>query len=73
MRAFEAPGDHLAAEILGQQKKLLEFMRTMMVEPDIVLLDEPFWHNPALTEQPTESLDGPRRVTFLLISHEMSR
>jgi ABC-type branched-subunit amino acid transport system ATPase component len=67
--------DHLAAEISGGQKKLLEFMRTMMVEPDIVLLDEPFGGvNPALTDRLTELvLDANAKEgrTFLLISHEM--
>jgi ABC-type branched-subunit amino acid transport system ATPase component len=67
--------DHLAAEISGGQKKLLEFMRTTMVEPDIVLLDEPFGGvNPALTDRLTELvLDANAKEgrTFLLISHEM--
>ena len=45
----------VAVEISGGQKKLLEFMRTMMVEPDLILLDEPFGGiNPALAERLTE-------------------
>ena len=66
---------HVAAEISGGQKKLLEFMRTQMAEPDLILLDEPFGGvNPALTERLTElvlesNAKGGR--TFLLISHEM--
>jgi ABC-type branched-subunit amino acid transport system ATPase component len=64
-----------AAEISGGQKKLLEFMRTMMAGPDIVLLDEPFGGvNPALTDRLTELvLDANAKEgrTFLLISHEM--
>jgi branched-chain amino acid transport system ATP-binding protein len=63
-----------AVEISGGQKKLLEFIRTMMTEPALVLLDEPFnGINPALIEV----LIGMIRrmnaagTTFLLISHEM--
>ena len=66
---------HVAAEISGGQKKLLEFMRTQMAEPEIILLDEPFGGvNPALTERLTELvLESNARDgrTFLLISHEM--
>src|SRR3546814_4776660 len=40
-----------AAEISGGQKKLLEFVRTMMTDPALILLDEPFnGINPALIE-----------------------
>ena len=66
--------DNPAVEISGGQKKLLEFIRTMMTEPALVLLDEPFnGINPALIEV----LIGMIRrmnaagTTFLLISHEM--
>jgi branched-chain amino acid transport system ATP-binding protein len=66
---------HVAIEISGGQKKLLEFMRTMMFDPDMVLLDEPFGGiNPALVERLTEivlQLNRERGKTFLLISHEM--
>ena len=66
---------HVAAEISGGQKKLLEFMRTQMAEPDIILLDEPFGGvNPALTERLTELVlesNAKDGRTFLLISHEM--
>ena len=66
--------DNPAVEISGGQKKLLEFMRTMMSNPDLILLDEPFnGINPALIEV---LIDIVRRLnregkTFLLISHEM--
>jgi branched-chain amino acid transport system ATP-binding protein len=70
---------HLAAapaiEISGGQKKLLEFMRTMMADPALVLLDEPFnGINPALIDLLVEivlQLNRERGKTFLLISHEM--
>jgi branched-chain amino acid transport system ATP-binding protein len=67
--------DQVAIEVSGGQKKLLEFMRTMMADPDLILLDEPFGGiNPALAERLTEivlQLNRERGKTFLLISHEM--
>jgi ABC-type branched-subunit amino acid transport system ATPase component len=65
----------VAIEVSGGQKKLLEFMRTMMFDPDLILLDEPFGGiNPALVERLSEivlQLNRERGKTFLLISHEM--
>ena len=67
--------DQVAIEVSGGQKKLLEFVRTMMVDPDLVLLDEPFGGiNPALVERLSEmvlELNREQGKTFLLISHEM--
>jgi ABC-type branched-subunit amino acid transport system ATPase component len=67
--------DQVAIEISGGQKKLLEFMRTLMAEPDLILLDEPFGGiNPALIERLTDivlELNRTQGKTFLLISHEM--
>ncbi len=67
--------DQPAVEVSGGQKKLLEFMRTMMAEPELVLLDEPFGGiNPALVERLSEivlDLNRKEGKTFLLISHEM--
>ncbi len=67
--------DQPAIEISGGQKKLLEFMRTMMNDPDLILLDEPFnGVNPALIERLIEivlKLKNEQGKTFLLISHEM--
>jgi ABC-type branched-subunit amino acid transport system ATPase component len=67
--------DQVAIEVSGGQRKLLEFMRTMMFDPELVLLDEPFGGiNPALVERLTEivlQLNRERGKTFLLISHEM--
>jgi ABC-type branched-subunit amino acid transport system ATPase component len=67
--------DHVAIEISGGQKKLLEFMRTMMFDPDMILLDEPFGGiNPALVDRLTGivlRLNREQGKTFLLISHEM--
>jgi len=67
--------DHVAIEVSGGQKKLLEFMRTMMFDPELILLDEPFGGiNPALVERLTDivlRLNREQSKTFLLISHEM--
>ncbi len=66
---------HVAVEISGGQKKLLEFLRTLMFDPELILLDEPFGGiNPALVDRLTEIVQGLNRdqgKTFLLISHEM--
>ncbi len=65
----------VAVEISGGQKKLLEFLRTLMADPELILLDEPFGGiNPALIERLTgivTALNRDRGKTFLLISHEM--
>jgi ABC-type branched-subunit amino acid transport system ATPase component len=64
-----------AAEISGGQKKLLEFMRMLMAEPRLILLDEPFGGvNPALVDRLTELVletNAKDGRTILLISHEM--
>jgi len=67
--------DQLAVEISGGQKKLLEFIRTMMADPEVILLDEPFAGvNPGLIERLIEitfELNRGRGKTFLLISHDI--
>ncbi len=67
--------DQLGVEISGGQKKLLEFMRTMMADPEVVLMDEPFAGvNPALIDRLIEitfELNKTRSKTFLLISHDI--
>jgi ABC-type branched-subunit amino acid transport system ATPase component len=64
-----------AFEISGGQKKLLEFVRTLIRNPQLVLLDEPFnGVSPALIEVLVDMvlrLNESRGTTFLLISHEM--
>jgi branched-chain amino acid transport system ATP-binding protein len=67
--------DQFAVEISGGQKKLLEFMRTMMADPEVILLDEPFAGvNPGLIDRLIEitfELNRTRGKTFLLISHDI--
>ncbi len=70
--------DHLADEyasgLSGGQRKLLELGRVLMMDPDLILLDEPVAGvNPALTD---ELLDRIRELndrgrTILLIEHDM--
>jgi len=67
--------NQLGVEISGGQKKLLEFVRTMMADPELILLDEPFAGvNPGLIERLIEvtfELNQTRGKTFLLISHDI--
>lgn len=70
---------HLANEYAGNlsggQKKLLELARTLMADPQLVLLDEPAAGvNPSLMgrlRDRIEQLNRERGITFLLIEHDM--
>ncbi|MGH7071777.1 MAG: ABC transporter ATP-binding protein, partial [Acetobacteraceae bacterium] len=67
--------DEYAGRLSGGQKKLLELARTLMVEPRIVLLDEPAAGiNRTLLKtlsQTIRYLCDQRGITFLLIEHDM--
>jgi branched-chain amino acid transport system ATP-binding protein len=66
--------DQPAAVLSGGQHKLLELARILMVDPDIVLLDEPAAGvNPVLLETLVERIMELNRggLTFLLIEHNM--
>jgi branched-chain amino acid transport system ATP-binding protein len=71
--------DHLAGEYAGNlsggQRKLLELARALMVDPDLLLLDEPFAGvNPTLEEKLLDRIHGLREsqnLTFLLVEHDM--
>lgn len=64
-----------ADELSGGQKKLLELARVLMLEPDLILLDEPAAGiNPALMD---DIIDDIRRINrqgtaILVIEHDMS-
>ncbi len=67
--------DEYASNLSGGQKKLLEFGRTMMTDPEIILLDEPgAGVNPTLMKKLNgyiERLRTDEGVTFFLIEHDM--
>lgn len=64
-----------AGALSGGQKKLLELAKSMMAEPDLVLLDEPgAGVNPTLMNKLIEkikALSKEKKMTFFLIEHDM--
>jgi branched-chain amino acid transport system ATP-binding protein len=66
--------NELAGQLSGGQQKLLELARVLMIEPDLILLDEPAAGvNPALLETLIEKLAAlnARGMSFLIIEHNM--
>lgn len=67
--------DEYAGNLSGGQKKLLELAKTMMADPDLVLLDEPgAGVNRTLMKKLTDNvreLCGEKGITFLIIEHDM--
>jgi branched-chain amino acid transport system ATP-binding protein len=67
--------DEYAARLSGGQKKLLELARTLMADPEMVLLDEPgAGVNPTLMRRLADNIEylcRERGITFLLIEHDM--
>jgi branched-chain amino acid transport system ATP-binding protein len=67
--------DQNGEDLSGGQKKLLELARVLMLDPDVIMLDEPSAGvNPALMD---DILDHIRRLneegrTILVIEHDMS-
>ena len=67
--------DAYAADLSGGQKKLLELARTLMIDCDLILLDEPgAGVNPALMSTLVEMIRALNRdhgKTFLIVEHDM--
>ena len=67
--------DHYAGTLSGGQRKLLELARALMLQPRLVLLDEPMAGvNPSLGRQLLEHMQTLRAdlgVTFVFIEHDM--
>ncbi|MEE9202967.1 MAG: ABC transporter ATP-binding protein [Dehalococcoidia bacterium] len=68
--------DEYAGNLSSGQKKLLELARTLMAEPQMVLLDEPAAGvNPTLMKDLVEYIRRScyeKGITFLLIEHDMN-
>jgi len=72
--ALAGKAGELAGRLSGGQQKLLELARVLMVEPRLILLDEPAAGvNPALLETLVERIVALNRrgITFLVIEHNM--
>lgn len=67
--------DEYASSLSGGQKKLLELARSMMADPEMVLLDEPgAGVNPTLMKKliaNIRTLCEEKDITFFLIEHDM--
>jgi len=69
-----AKANELAGVLSGGQQKLLELARVLMVEPRLILLDEPAAGvNPALLEDIIERIATlhARGIGFLIVEHNM--
>jgi branched-chain amino acid transport system ATP-binding protein len=67
-------GDDFAGSLSGGQRKLLEMARALMVEPTMVMLDEPMAGvNPALTQSLLGHVKDLRAqgMTVLFVEHDM--
>ena len=66
--------DEFAGTLSGGQRKLLEMARALMVEPELVMLDEPMAGvNPALKQSLLDHVKGlaEEGMTVLFVEHDM--
>jgi branched-chain amino acid transport system ATP-binding protein len=66
--------DEFAGSLSGGQRKLLEMARALMVEPTMVMLDEPMAGvNPALTQSLLQHVKSLREdgMTVMFVEHDM--
>ncbi len=71
---LDAKRDDFAGSLSGGQRKLLEMARALMVEPTMVMLDEPMAGvNPALTQSLLGHVKDLREqgMTVLFVEHDM--
>jgi len=66
--------DTPASELSGGQQKLLEFVRALMTDPKVVLMDEPFAGvHPSVKEVMRDRIQEVNRsgTSFVIVSHEI--
>jgi neutral amino acid transport system ATP-binding protein len=71
---LDAKRDDFAGSLSGGQRKLLEMARSLMTDPELVMLDEPMAGvNPALTQSLLGHVKGLRDqgMTVLFVEHDM--
>jgi branched-chain amino acid transport system ATP-binding protein len=71
---LESKKDDFAGSLSGGQRKLLEMARALMVEPELVMLDEPMAGvNPALKQSLLQHVKSLREdgMTVLFVEHDM--
>lgn len=67
--------DNYAEELSGGQQKLVELLRVMMLDPELILLDEPFAGvHPNLCKVFLEQIQKLKEAgkSFILVSHDLT-